>query len=61
MSLRKVAEGDRTGEGDMNSMMCFPKPPAINASGGQEPFCKRVPGPPKTFANKKLLEVEDKI
>jgi hypothetical protein len=19
------------------------------ASGGQEPFCKRVPGPPKTF------------
>jgi hypothetical protein len=23
--------------------------PADNASGGQEPFCKRVPGPPKTF------------
>jgi D-serine deaminase-like pyridoxal phosphate-dependent protein len=25
------------------------EPPSINASGGQEPFCKRVPGPPKTF------------
>jgi hypothetical protein len=24
-------------------------PPSINASGGQEPFCKKVPGPPKTF------------
>jgi hypothetical protein len=23
--------------------------PDNNASGGQEPFCKRVPGPPKTF------------
>jgi hypothetical protein len=25
-------------------------PPVIYASGGQEPFWKRVPGPPKTFA-----------
>jgi D-cysteine desulfhydrase len=26
--------------------------PAIYASGGQEPFWKRVPGPPKTFASR---------
>jgi hypothetical protein len=25
MSLREVAEGHRTGEGDMNCMMCFPR------------------------------------
>jgi hypothetical protein len=32
----------KTLPGDLN-------PPPDNASGGQEPFCKRVPGPPKTF------------
>jgi hypothetical protein len=25
VSLREVAEGHRTGEGDMNGMMCVPK------------------------------------
>jgi signal transduction histidine kinase len=29
------------------------------ASGGSEPFWKRVPTPPKTFDNKKLLEVQE--
>jgi hypothetical protein len=27
----------------------------FSPSGGQEPFCKRVPGPPKTFYQVRFL------
>jgi hypothetical protein len=48
-------EGHEEHEGNEEKFFCLSfvlfvlDSPDNNASGGQEPFCKRVPGPPQTF------------